>query len=69
MTVIDHGDFYEFAAWEGDIYKVYDALKGLEDKPIRFDIDVLNEDAMKFYRELISKGKIRMKSIVCEVVR
>lgn len=69
MKVIDHGDFYEFCEWEGDIYKVYDALNGLEDKPVRFQLDPNNEDAGKFYRSLMEKGKIRMKSIIFEVVR
>ena len=69
LRVIDHGDYYEFCEWESGIYQVADAMKGLEDKPIVFSIDVLNENAMKFYRALLSKGKIRMKSIICEVVK
>lgn len=69
MKVIDHGPFYEFCEWEGDIYKVYDAMKGLEKKPIRFQLDPKNVEASEFYRSLLEKGKIRMTSIVFEVVR
>ena len=69
MKVIDHGPAYELCEWEGDIYKVYDALKGLEDKPLFFTLDPENVNASKFYKRLLELGKIKMKHVVFEVVK